>query len=65
MEFTAADWETKTWERIKAHCEEKLAMLRTQNDNKMAEEDRNFLIGRIHELRVMIALDKPRPMVKS
>lgn len=65
MELTAADWESKTWERIKAHCEEQLVLLRLKNDGKMHENDRNFLIGQIYQLNSLIALDKPRPMVKS
>lgn len=65
MELIAADWDTKTWEKIKRHCEEQLVALRVQNDHKMAEDDRNFLVGRIFQLKVILALDKPRPVVKS
>lgn len=65
MAFTVADWESKTWEKIKQHCEDRLAMLRRKNDGKMSEEDRNFLIGQIFELQTLVDLDKPRPIVRG
>lgn len=59
MDFTLADRESKTWQKIKAHCEKELEVLRGRNDGKMNENDRNFLIGQIHQLKALLALEKP------
>lgn len=65
MDFTVADRESKTWQKIKEQCEKDLASLRTRNDGKMSEGDRNFLIGQIHQLKAMLALEKPSPVIPS
>lgn len=65
MEFTAADRESKTWQKIKSHAEHELAALRLRNDGKMSEADRNFLIGQIHQLKALLALEKPVPVVPA
>lgn len=59
MELTAADRESKTWQKIKEYCERRRENLRTRNDGKMSETDRNFLIGQINEINTVLALEKP------
>lgn len=63
MDFTVADRESKTWQKIKAHCEKELEVLRTRNDGKMNENDRNFLIGQIFQLHALLKLEKPGPVM--
>lgn len=65
MDFTVADRESTTWQKIKEQCEKDLVMLRTRNDGKMSEADRNFLIGQIHQLKALLALEKPSPIIPS
>lgn len=65
MDFTLADRESKTWQKIKAQCEHDLSLLRSRNDGKMSEADRNFLIGQIHQLKAFLAIEKPGPVIPS
>lgn len=59
MDFTVADRESRTWQKIKEQYEKELANLRVRNDGKMSETDRNFLIGQIHQIKALLALEKP------
>lgn len=58
MDFTNADRESNTWQKLKAHYEARLAFLRQQNDGRMEDGDRNFHIGQIKEVTTLLALDK-------
>lgn len=57
MDFTNADRESNTWQKLKAHYEARLHFLRQQNDGAMSGEERYLLLGRIAEVKNVIALD--------
>ncbi len=65
MNFTHADRDSNTWQKLKEHYEERLHMLRCQNDSPMAEEKRNRLIGQIHEVNELLKIDKPKLSLKE
>ena len=62
MDLTAADRESKLWEKLREHYRSRLATLREQNDAMMAEEDRNVVIGRIYEVKLFLNLDQ-KPVI--
>lgn len=63
MEFTAADRESTLWKKLTAHYRERLTNLREQNDSTMSDEKRNLLIGRIQEVKTLLAIEKPGVMI--
>lgn len=65
MDFTIADRESKLWQKLKTHYQERLRLLREQNDGPMSEEKRNILIGRIQEAKSVLALEVPEVVVPS
>jgi hypothetical protein len=57
------DSKTALWKKIKAHFEEKLELLRRQNDGNLSEAETQKLRGRIAEVKSILALDKPPPRI--
>lgn len=51
------DRSSALWLRLKAHLEARLQSLRLQNDTVMDEGRRNIQIGRIAEVKGLLALD--------
>jgi hypothetical protein len=60
MDFTHADRDSTTWQKLKEHYEARLKVLREQNDSTMSEDKRNQLVGRIHEVKSLLELEKPK-----
>lgn len=52
-----SDRATPLWIRLKAHYEDRLKMLRLQNDSPMDDARRNFHIGKIAECKYFLELD--------
>lgn len=68
MDFTAADRQSPTWNKLKGHYEAQLQTYRTQNDGMLEEPKRNFLLGRIQEVKDLLNLSEPlteTPMAKE
>lgn len=65
MNFTHADRDSATWQKLKEHYEGRLNLLREQNDSTMSEEKRNQLVGRIHEVKALLQLEKPKIDMKE
>ena len=63
MDFTAYDKNSETWQKIKAHYEEKLVNLRKQNDHTMEENKRNILIGQISEVKKLLNIEHERASI--
>lgn len=63
MDFTIADRESKLWQKLKAHLERQLQTLRALNDAEMPEPKRNILVGRIQEVKALLALEHPAVVV--
>ena len=57
LELTQADLQSETWRKIKDYYTARLLVYRRQNDTKMAEADRNYLIGKIQEVKDVLALE--------
>jgi hypothetical protein len=52
-----ADFETRTWEHVRAHAEARIATLRAENDRPQnTEQQTATLRGRILELKDLLAL---------
>lgn len=51
------------WQRLKAHIESRLESHRRKNDNDAPDEKTAKLRGRIAECKILLALDKPIPVV--
>lgn len=63
MDLTAFDRESTAWQKMKAYYEARLRLLREQNDGEMSSEKRNQLIGRIHEVKSLLELERTKPVM--
>jgi hypothetical protein len=60
--LTRADFQTRTWDRLAAHLEARLAAHRADNDNRLDEVKTATLRGRIAEIKELLALaQEPAP----
>ena len=64
MNITAADRDSPVWRWLIAHLEERIDVLRRQNDNDLTPEQTSKLRGQILELARLLRLDKDRPIVE-
>lgn len=51
------------WLKLKVYYEDKLEQKRRENDSDMPAEKRDKLRGRIAEIKDLLALDKPAPVI--
>ncbi|MFN3076843.1 MAG: hypothetical protein ABT940_08200 [Alphaproteobacteria bacterium] len=65
MEFTPADRDSVTWQKLKTYLQARLQTHRTRNDGRMSEADRNFLIGQIFEVQTILGLEQPKLTMKG
>lgn len=63
MELTHADKQTELWEKLRTHLNERLALLRSQNDNDTSADATAKQRGRIAEIKSLLALENERPEV--
>jgi len=56
MILTNHEKTSDVWRKIYAYYAERLVVLRAQNDAKMTETDRNFHLGRLAEVKSVLAL---------
>jgi hypothetical protein len=54
--FTATDFQSSTWVKLRKLMEERLQLHREMNDEPIHESDTSLLRGRIAELRFLLAL---------
>jgi hypothetical protein len=54
--FTATDFQSSTWVKLRKLMEERLQLHREMNDEPIPESDTSLLRGRIAELRFLLAL---------
>jgi hypothetical protein len=54
--FTATDFQSSTWLKLRRLMEERLQLHREMNDEPIPESDTSILRGRIAELRFLLAL---------
>lgn len=54
--LTRADFESRTWDRLRALLEQRLAAQREQNDQRLDEVKTAHIRGRIAELKELLAL---------
>lgn len=52
------DFKLRTWPRLRALLEDRLADLREQNDNRLDDEKTANLRGRIAEVKALLALEQ-------
>lgn len=64
MGLTSYDFDSPTWKAIKAHFTERRDFLRKMNDAPMSESDRGQLIGRIQEVKALLAMEEQAPLVE-
>jgi len=58
--LTAADRESPLWRRFEAHLNERLAVLREQNDADKTPDATAHIRGRIAELKTLLDLARER-----
>jgi hypothetical protein len=63
MELTHTDKQTGLWEKLRTHLQERLALLRAQNDNDADASATDKQRGRIAEIKLLLALENERPEV--
>jgi hypothetical protein len=56
MILTGHEKTSEAWRKIYEYYAERLVVLRAQNDAKMSEADRNFHLGRLAEVKGVLAL---------
>lgn len=56
--LTRADFDSRTWERMRAVLEARLQTLRIENDDRLDEVKTASIRGRIAELKELLALDQ-------
>lgn len=62
VSFSATDWMSPTWQRIKAHAEQRLARLRVANDEPTkSDAETAVLRGQIKELKLLLRLPESAP----
>lgn len=62
--LNGAEAQTALWQKIKAHYEKQLDLLRKQNDGELNEIETAKMRGRILEVKAILALDKLPPGTK-
>ncbi len=50
--------DTAVWKKLKAHLQERLSVMRQQNDIRKSEEDTAFLRGQILAVKELLSLEK-------
>jgi hypothetical protein len=65
LHLTPNEKECAAWLKLKGFYAQKLTNLRLQNDTKMGEQDRALLLGRIAEIKELLALDPEMPVVRQ
>ena len=58
MKLETQDRNSHTWVVIKAYLEDRLAMLRRKNDNKLDDASTEWLRGQIAEVKGLLSIDK-------
>lgn len=62
--LNASDINSPTWKRIKEHYEARLLRLRIKNDVSRSEVETARLRGQIAEIKTLLDLDKPSPVIQ-
>jgi len=61
--LTQDEKESRLWQKLIKHLEDRLQTLRLQNDGDRSETETARLRGRIAELKAIIGLDKDLPEI--
>jgi hypothetical protein len=61
--LTQDEKDSKLWRKLMKHWEDRLQILRTQNDGDKDEKATSRLRGQIAELKAMLGMDKDLPEV--
>lgn len=61
--LTEQDRHSACWLKLKAYYEERLALLRVQNDADLNDMDTAKLRGRIKEIRALLGLGEDKPVI--
>ena len=65
MTLSTIEQLSPVWHKLKAHYTERLETLRQQNDADMDEMARAKHIGRIAEVKTLLALAAPPPIIEG
>lgn len=57
MILSLAEKHSSAWQRLYTHYGERLQRLREKNDQAMGEKERDKLIGKIEEVKELLALN--------
>jgi hypothetical protein len=63
MVLTPTDVASAVWQSLETYLCTRLEDLRAKNDGPMSEDARNKLIGQIHEIKALLALREPPPIL--
>lgn len=63
--LNGAEAQTALWQKIKAHYQSQLELLRAQNDGDLNEVQTATMRGRILEVKKILALDKQPPGTRA
>lgn len=58
FELTKPELDSAVWKRLKVHLQERLNVMRQQNDIRKTEEDTAFLRGQILAVKELLSLEK-------
>lgn len=61
MKLTTQDFQSATWQKIAALCEQRLDVLRKQNDGPLDAIETANKRGRIAEVKRILAMANPSP----
>lgn len=61
--LTPADRQSATWARLKTHLQDRLALLRTQNDGDLDKIQTASLRGQIKSIKGLLALETEMPPI--
>lgn len=63
FELTDADKLNPLWVRLEKHFQNRLTVLRMQNDGDLSDVETGRLRGQIKEVKAILALAKDRPVI--
>lgn len=63
IDLTPSDRESAVFRKLMAYYEQRLALLRAQNDGNLGTDETNRKRGQIAECKSFLALAKPAPLV--
>ena len=65
FKLTNLEVTTSLWEKLAAHYQKRLVILREKNDGKLSAEETAHIRGQIQEVKQLLELAVPAPVINS